>query len=314
MGGKKKKPAKRAPRRARPPRTNVIATSGLTKRFGPLVAVDHLDLEVHAGEIFSYLGPNGAGKSTTIRMLLDFLRPSEGTCTVLGGSPRDTNIRARIGYMPGEIRYDQTYTTRDVTDFYGTLRGGVDKTYVGELCERFDLDPSRPIRELSTGNRRKVAIVQAFMNRPELLLLDEPTSGLDPLLQQQFQHLVRESVHAGATVFLSSHVLPEVEALADRVGILRHGKLIEVAGVTALQRRALQRIELHLASDPSPAALSALKKVAEVHRAGRVLRIVVSGDVDPVVKAAAKMKVSKIVTHEADLEEEFLELYRSEEE
>ena len=217
----KTKPRKRpAPAKTKPRRTRargwVIETEGLTKRFQYVVAVDHLDLQVRRGEVFGYLGPNGSGKSTTIRMLLDFIRPTSGTYRLLGGTGGDPAIRSRVGYLPGELRFDLRYSTNDVVAFYGELRGGVERSWVDELCQRFDLDPSRPLGQLSSGNRRKVAIVQAFMHQPELLVLDEPTQGLDPLLQQAFQTLIRDVVSEGATVFLSSHVLPEVEALADR--------------------------------------------------------------------------------------------------
>jgi ABC-2 type transport system ATP-binding protein len=186
-----------------------VRTEGLTKHFGPVRAVDDLDLVIERGEVFGYLGPNGAGKTTTVRLLLDFLRPTAGRAVVLGGSGGDPEIRRRIGYLPGDLRLEPDYTGTDVIELFGSLRGGFDRPWVDSLLERFGLDPSRRVGELSTGNRRKVGVVQAFMSRPELLLLDEPTSGLDPLLQHEFNALVREVVAEGATVLLSSHVLPE---------------------------------------------------------------------------------------------------------
>ncbi|MGH9004235.1 MAG: ABC transporter ATP-binding protein, partial [Acidimicrobiia bacterium] len=216
----------------------VIETRQLTKRFGSLTAVDSLDLEVRRGEIFGYLGPNGAGKTTTIRLCLDFLRPTSGSLRVLDGTGRDPAVRRRTGYLPGDLKLDPRYTANDVLEFYGRLRGGLDQALVADLLERFDLDPTRPAGELSTGNRRKIGIVQAFAHRPELLILDEPTSGLDPLLQHEFQQVLRRAVADGATVFLSSHVLPEVEALAHRVGILRQGRLVAVAGIDELRAQA----------------------------------------------------------------------------
>ncbi|UZG59631.1 ABC transporter ATP-binding protein [Rhodococcus opacus] len=285
---------------------------GLSKCFGGVVAVDALDLDVHRGEVFGYLGPNGSGKSTTIRMLFDFIRPSAGTYTVLGGSGADPAIRRRLGYIPGELRFDPRHTTADLIAFYGRLRGGVDTTYVDALLERFDLDPVRPIGQLSTGNRRKTAIVQAFMHRPELLILDEPTSGLDPLLQHEFHQLVGDVTRDGATVFLSSHVLPEVEALADRVGILRKGTLVTVAAVDELQRRARQHIDLYLARDASAEPFEKLPGVLSATSSGAVIRLVVEGNVDAVLKRAATLPVRRIVTHETDLEDVFLNFYRDE--
>ena len=293
---------------------NVIETRGLTKRFGSLVAVDHLDLEVRQGEIYGILGPNGAGKSTTIRMLLDFIRPSEGTYAVFGRPSDDPSVRARIGYLPGELRFDPKYTARDLIDFYGALRGGVDERTVDAIVQRFSLDLDRPIGHLSSGNRRKVAILQAFMHSPDLYMLDEPTQGLDPLLQQEFQDLVKEVVADGATVLLSSHVLPEVEALADRVGILRRGRLVTVAAVHELQRRARQRIDLYVAGQASVRQFEQLPSVLDASRSGHVISIVVEGPVDAVIKEAAKINVRRIVTRETDLEDVFLDLYREEDE
>jgi ABC-2 type transport system ATP-binding protein len=290
-----------------------IRTESLTKRFGDLVAVDDLDLEVERGEVFGYLGPNGSGKSTTIRVLLDFIRPTAGRTEVLGGSGGDVDVRRRIGYLPGDLRLDPTYTGRDILDFYGDLRGGHDDAWVGSLLERFELDPHRPVGELSTGNRRKVGIVQAFAHRPELLVLDEPTSGLDPLLQQQFNALVREAVGWGATVFLSSHVLPEVEALADRVGILRRGRLVALATLEDLQREARQIIDLHVQGDADATPFAGLPGVVESRADGSRVRVVVDGPVDPVVKAAARFEVLRVVSHDADLEDVFLRYYEGSE-
>lgn len=291
----------------------VIETHTLTKRFGAVTAVDSLDLAVRRGEVFGYLGPNGSGKSTTIRLLLDFIRPTSGTYSVLGGSGADPSIRARIGYLPGELRFDPKYTAGDVIDLYGELRGGVPKQRIDDLLERFGLDPSRRIGQLSSGNRRKVAIMVAFMHSPELYLLDEPTQGLDPLLQHEFQALVKEVVSDGATVFLSSHVLPEVESLADRIAILRRGRLVTVARMSELERRARQRIELHVAGHATVRSFERLPSVVDASRAGNVISVLVKGPVDAVLKEAAKINVRRIYTREADLEDMFMDLYREEE-
>lgn len=288
----------------------MIRTNGLTKRFGGLVAVNSLDLEVQRGEVFGYLGPNGSGKSTTIRMLLDFIRPSAGSFEMLGSEGGRPDVRRRVGYLPGELKIDPKYTTNDVVRFYGDLRGGYDESFVGALFERFDLDPKRPIGQLSTGNKRKVGIVQAFMHRPELLLLDEPTQGLDPLLQYEFHQLIGEVKAAGATVFLSSHVLPEVEVLADRVGILRKGELVTVASVDDLQYQARQRIELYVSGRASIKPFQKLPGVTEVSRAGSIISVVVEGPVDAVLKEAARVNVRRIVTRETDLEDVFLRYYK----
>lgn len=287
-----------------------VSIHGLTKHFGPVRALDGLDLVVERGEIVGYLGPNGAGKTTTLRLLLDFVRPTRGTYRLLGGTGADPAIRARVGYLPGELRVDPTYTTRDLVDFYGSLRGGVDSRFVDQLLERFELDPRRPYRDLSTGNRRKVGIVQAFMHRPELLLLDEPTSGLDPLLQVEFTDLLRETNAAGATIVLSSHVVREVEAVARRVAILRRGRLVATVDVGELRRTARQRLEIHVDGGGNAAAFANLDAVRECTVIGEAIHLVVEGSVDAVVKVAATMNVRKITTHETDLEDVFLAYYR----
>jgi ABC-2 type transport system ATP-binding protein len=296
-----------AKRSRRPPA--VIRTKRLTKRFGKILAVDDLDLEVHRGEVFGYLGPNGSGKTTTIRMLLDFIRPTAGEIDVLGGTGADPEVRRRIGYLPGELRFDERYTSAELFDFYAALRGGVDAAYLDSLIERFSLDPSRRFKELSSGNRRKVALVQAFMHQPELLILDEPTQGLDPLLQREFQELVAETAGDGTTVFLSSHVLHEVEHLAARVGILRRGKLITVAGVEELRGKARQHVDLYTPKKESPAAFKRIPEVVDARGDGRVIRLVVEGSMERVIKAAARLGVQKIISEEPDLEDVFLDLY-----
>ena len=292
--------------------TSVVVADRLSKRFGNLIALDRLDLAVTRGEVFGYLGPNGAGKTTTIRLLLDALRPTDGNVAVLGRAPRDPATRARVGYLPAEFRVDPRYRANDLFEFFGALRGGLDRLYAGQLCERFGLDPTRPARDLSTGNRRKIAVVQAFVHRPELLILDEPTSGLDPLLQHAFHELVQETVADGATVFLSSHVLPEVEALADRVGILRRGQLVDIATVDELRARARQRIEFHVEGDGRAAAavFDGVQGVVSSITESRVVQLVVEGSVDAALKAAAQLTVVRVVTLDTDLEDIFLAYYR----
>jgi ABC-2 type transport system ATP-binding protein len=290
--------------------TAVVETSGLTKRFGDLTAVDTLDLAVERGEVFGFLGPNGAGKTTTIRMLLDILRPTAGAASVLGGAPGDPVVRARIGFLPADLHLDPKHRVRDAIDFLGALRGGFAPTEVHALLTRFDLDPDRPIGDLSTGNRRKVGVIQAFAGRPELLILDEPTSGLDPLLQHELLSLVEERVADGATVFLSSHVLPEVERVADRVGILRNGQLVSTGEIDELRAQTRQRLELHLAAPVDAKEFRDLPGVVEAQSHGNVVTLLTEGSVDSIVKAAAGFTVERIISHETDLEDTFLELYR----
>ncbi len=305
----RRKPAN-PPRRRRTFASAVIATKGLTKHFGPVKAVQDLDLEVRRGEIFGYLGPNGSGKTTTIRLLLDFIRPTSGSASVLGGTAADPAIRKRIGYLPGDLNLDPKYTGNDVFSFYGSLRGGVDEQRVRELVERFDLDPTRPIGQLSTGNRRKVGIVQAFMSRPELFILDEPTSGLDPLLQHELHQLVQESSDGGASVLLSSHVLPEVEQLADRVAILRKGRVVKLGGIDQLRRQARQRIDLYFDKRVDPKPFRLIPEVVEARSENKVVRLVVEGTVERVLRTAARLHAHRIYSPEGDLEDVFLSYYQ----
>src|SRR5579862_5626611 len=224
--------------------TPAIETSGLSKTYGNSVrALVGLDLRVERGEVFGFLGPNGAGKSTTIRLLLDLIRPTSGRAALLGLDAQRSPVEAReqVGYLPGDLRLLDRLTGRAQLDSLVRLRGG-EAPLRGELCERFGAVLDRPIRELSKGNRQKLGLVQAFMHRPPLLILDEPTSGLDPLLQEEFRALVRETAADGRTVFLSSHSLDEVQHAADRVGIIRAGRLLDVDSVASLRERALRHV------------------------------------------------------------------------
>src|SRR6516165_2981503 len=224
----------------------VIATSGLTKDYGSGRGLFGLDLEVRQGEVFGFLGPNGAGKSTTMRLLLDLIRPTSGSARVLGLDTRgqSVEIRRRVGFLPGDWALYPKLTGRVVLDYLARLRGGVDPRVRDSLVARFDADLGRPIRQLSTGNRQKLGLVQAFMHEPELLILDEPIAGLDPLVQQSFHTLLREVSAPGRTVFLSSHTLSEVERVAERVGVLRRGRLVVGDSLEKLRKVALQRLEI----------------------------------------------------------------------
>jgi ABC-2 type transport system ATP-binding protein len=295
--------------------TPAIRTDGLTKHYGRVVGISGLDLEVRPGEVFGFLGPNGAGKTTTIRLLLDFLRPTRGRAEVLGlDAQRDSvEIRRRVGYLPGDLSLYERLTARELLSYLGDLRGGVDDAYARGLAERLDLALDRRIRTLSKGNRQKVGIVQAFMHRPRLLVLDEPTSGLDPLVQNEFDRLVRETTTEGAAVFLSSHVLAEVERSVDRVGIVRAGELVVVEEVEALKRKALRELDVHFGAPPPAGAFEQLEGVRELARDDSVVRFAVQGSLDRLVKALAEHEVLNVVSHEPDLEEIFLGYYRGDE-
>ena len=294
---------------------SLIETRGLTKFYGDRRGLEDLDLQVQPGEVFGYLGPNGAGKTTTIRLLLDFLRPTRGSAVVLGVDPRHAaQTRRRIGYLPGELAFEGRERAGDLLRFFGDARGGVSARRINELAERLELDLSRKIRGLSKGNKQKVGLVQAFMHEPELLILDEPTTGLDPLMQQEFLEMVREVRANGQTVFMSSHVLAEVQNAADRVGIVRAGRLVAVERVESLGKRAVRRVEVHFAEPVSGAEFAGLPGVTGVSVEGPVLRCTVDGQLDPLVKALGRHTVVDMISAEPDLEETFLSYYYQSEE
>jgi ABC-2 type transport system ATP-binding protein len=288
-----------------------IQCDRLSKRFGEVAALSELSLEVQTGEVTGYLGPNGAGKTTTIRILMGLSRPTSGTFQVLGGSPQEPVVRARIGYLPGELRLDQRFKGGELLDHWARLRGGVDPGHRARLCERLQLDPGQPVRILSTGNRRKVGLVGAFQSRPDLLILDEPTSGLDPLVQAEFLLLVREAREAGATVFLSSHALAEVQRAADRVAVIRGGRLLIESTVEALRHSAVQRIEIWF-DEPSPEReLLEVVGVSDLVTEGSHVSFRMVGDLHPLLTILASHRVRTLIAPEPDLEEAFLALYQS---
>ena len=289
----------------------IIKTEKLTKYYGSHRGIIEVDLEVHQGEVFGFLGPNGAGKTTTIRVLLDLIRPTSGKAYVFGieSSVDPVAIHRRIGYLPGEFALYDRLTGGQTLEYFGNLRGGVDKAYRAQLVERFDLDPSRRYREYSKGNKQKVGLVAALQHRPELLMLDEPTAGLDPLVQQTFFSLLREHVKDGATVFLSSHILSEVERSCDRVAIIREGRLVRVDRVDALRDLAHHQVELRFEGKPPADAFKKLKSVSDVTVEDHILRMRVLGSITPVVQAAAKLGVTDFLSREPSLEETFLAQY-----
>jgi ABC-2 type transport system ATP-binding protein len=291
--------------------TAVVRTEDLTKYYGSRRGLEGLSINVGAGEVFGYLGPNGAGKTTTIRMLLDLIRPSRGRVQVFGGDPRRDGvaIRRRIGYLPGELVFDGRERVDSFLRFLGQARGGVNPRQVTELAERLELDMSRQIKGLSKGNKQKVGLVQAFMHDPELLILDEPTTGLDPLMQQEFLTLVRQAREAGQTVFMSSHVLAEVQQVADRVAIIRDGRLVTVEKVESLGRRAVRHVRIHFDAAVPVDAFEGLAGVRDLTVDGPVVECHVDGKLDPLVKAAARFTVIDLLSAEPDLEQTFLSYY-----
>ena len=291
-----------------------IQTFGLVKNYGKVEALRGLDLQVKRGEIFGFLGPNGAGKTTTIRCLLDAIRPTGGSAQVLGLNPQQDPValQARVGYLPGELRLEENMRVQAALKLLNSLRQPrAPWTYVLELAERLDLDMSRRFKNLSKGNKQKVGVIQAFMHKPELLILDEPTSGLDPLMQQEVHALVREAHRDGATVFFSSHVLSEVEELAERVGIIRKGELVDVVEPETLKRRSLLRARIVFQKEVDATALSKAQGVRDlVAEDGRSVSLEIEGEMDPLIKALAKFPISRLETEVPSLEEVFLVHYK----
>jgi ABC-2 type transport system ATP-binding protein len=291
---------------------NVIHTQNLSKVYsGGARALDHLNLDVQRGEIFGYLGPNGAGKTTTIRLLLDFIRPSEGSASLLGMDARRDSvaIKGRVGYLPAELNLWDRQTAQQIVHFIGQARGGYDAAYVRTLAERLQFDLSKKVRSYSTGNKRKLGLIIALMNKPDLLILDEPSSGLDPLMQQMFYQLMQEARAEGRTVFLSSHILSEVQAICDRVGILRGGQLQAVQRVDQLTHADFRHVTLRLREPADAALLAGVAGVSEVSAEGMLLRLQLSGDFDPLLRAIGKLYVEDIEVQEPSLEEVFLRFY-----
>ncbi|WP_155360493.1 ABC transporter ATP-binding protein [Acrocarpospora macrocephala] len=293
--------------------TAVVEAEGLTKFYGQRRGLEDLDLAIQPGEVFGYLGPNGSGKTTTIRLLLDVIRPTRGRATVLGLDPGDAKVRARIGYLPGELALAGRERAGQYLRFLADARGGVAQARIDELAERLEADLSVPMGKLSKGNKQKVGLIQAFMHRPEFLILDEPTSGLDPLVQQEFLAMVREVRADGRTVLMSSHVLAEVEHVSDRVGIVRSGRLVAVEEVAALREKAVRRVELHFDAPVPPEAFEGLPGVRDLRAAGASVTCTIDGRPDALIKAAARFTVVHLVSAEPDLEEIFLTYYSGEE-
>jgi len=275
--------------------TAVINTTDLTKSYGEHRGILDVNLEINEGEVFGLLGPNGAGKTTCRRVFLDFIRPTSGSATVFVMDSRadSVQIRQRVGYLPGDFITYEKLTALELLEYFANLRSG-NLVKARVLAERFNLDLTRKIGELSRGNRQKVGLVQAFMSDPDLLILDEPTTGLDPLLQQEFHELVIEESKAGKTLFVSSHMLAEVEIICDRVGIIREGSLVTVEEVAALRERALTQVEIEFDDTVSAADFEAVEGVTDVVASKHLFTCSVSGSVDSLIKAAAKHTVVRI--------------------
>ena len=293
--------------------TSVIDVRGLSKDYGEGHGLFDLDMEVQQGEVFGFLGPNGAGKSTTIRLLLDLIKPTSGSARVLGRDlgRHSLEIRRRVGFLPGDLAMYQKLTGRAMLDYLARLRGGVDPHLRDSLAERFDADLGRPLRHLSTGNRQKIGLIQAFMHEPELLILDEPIAGLDPLVQQSFHALLGEVSGQGRTVFLSSHTLSEVERVTHRLAILRQGRLVVVDSLESLRKVAIQRLEIEFGAPVDGEEFRALPGVTELNADGRSLTVGFEGSADAVIKTAARHDVLAIRPREHDLEDIFLRYYRA---
>jgi ABC-2 type transport system ATP-binding protein len=288
-----------------------VRCDALTKHFGSVRAVEGLSLTVDPGEVVGFLGPNGAGKTTTIRLLLDLIRPTSGRVEVLGSTPREggAEVRRQIGYVPGDPAMYNRLTGRQLLEFLAALRGTPSLKQSEVLAERLEVALDRPIGTLSRGNRQKIGVVQAFAHEPALLVLDEPTSGLDPVSQRTFRSLVREATARGAAVLLSSHVLSEVQRIADRVAIIRAGRLVTIEPMRDLEAKALRVLEIRFAGEVNADDFANLPGVRSVELEGDLLRASVTGPVDALVKTAARYTVESIAGHEADLEDVFLAFY-----
>ena len=293
----------------------MIEAQGLTKSYGGKRGITDVSFSLEEGEVFGFLGPNGAGKTTTIRVLMALIRANSGTAQIAGLDcwQQSVEIKKLVGYIPGEPALDPSLTGGQILEFFAHLRGGVDQAYLKQLIERFDLDTRGKFRQYSTGNKRKVVLIQAFMHRPRLLILDEPTSGLDPLNQLEFDRMVKEVRDEGRTVFLSSHILSEVEKTCTRVGIIRAGSIVRIGGVAEVT--AIKRYEMTITFGTAVPVdvFKTLEGVVEVEASdqGHTLRLGMQGPADAVIKAAARYPVISVTSHEPSLEDIFLRYYEA---
>ena len=290
-----------------------IILQGLKKNYGEVKALQGVDLRVEQGEIFGFLGPNGAGKTTTLRCMLDLIRPNDGRIQILGLDPqRDpVEVRAKAGYLPGELNLEGNLTGRSLLRYLYELRGNhFSPGRALELAERFEVDLNQPIKNLSHGNKQKIGLIQALMHDPQLLLLDEPTTGLDPLIQRELLQILLEARETGATVFFSSHIISVVERIADRVGIIRKGKIIEVANTEDLLKRAVRRAQVRFRQPVDVSLFNQLPGVEVIStNGGRSVLLQVTGDMDSLIKVLARQSVIEIETERPSLEEIFMTYY-----
>jgi ABC-2 type transport system ATP-binding protein len=293
------------------PMPPIIETEGLTKSYGTHRGIADVDLEVQQGEVFGFLGPNGAGKTTTMRVLLDLIRPTSGRASVFGieSTADPVTIHRRSGYLPGEFDLYDRLTGAQTIEYFANLRGGVDPAYTKQLLERIDLDPSRRFREYSRGNKQKVGLVVALQHRPDLLILDEPTSGLDPLIQQTFFELIREARNEGRTVFLSSHIIDEVQRTCDRVAIIREGRIVQTGTVDAIRKLAFHHVELVFGTPVATGVFSDIPGVSDVNAEDGRITLRMSGAIGPLMQVATRHDLLDVVSREPDLEDVFLTFY-----
>jgi ABC-2 type transport system ATP-binding protein len=293
--------------------TAIIEVQGLTKSYSGKRGITNVSFQVEEGEVFGFLGPNGAGKTTTIRLLMALLRGDAGTARIAGLDvwQQSVEIKRLIGYLPGELSLDPNLTGGQILEYFGHLRGGVDQAYLKQLIARLDCDPSRKFRQYSSGNKRKIGIIQAFMHRPRLLILDEPTGGLDPLNQQEFDRMVKEVRDDGRTIFLSSHILTEVEQDCTRVAIIREGQLVRLGSVAELKDIKRHEVRITFSEAVPIEAFKQLSGVEQVEQLadGHTLRLIVQGGVDAVIKEAAQHSVVAMTSLEPSLEDIFLRYY-----
>ena len=291
--------------------SEVIAVKELTKFYGTQRGIIDLNFSVEKGEIFGFLGPNGAGKTTTIRVLLDFMRPSSGTAEIFGldCADHDVEIKRLIGYLPGELHLYDSLKAKSFLEYMAQFRGNVDWNFVTRLSARLQADLSGQIKKMSQGNKQKIGLISALMHQPKLLILDEPTNGLDPLIQHEFYHLLEEARKGGTTIFMSSHNLPEVEKICDRVGIIKDGQLVIVETIKSLRQKAIRPLEVHFVKAPEEGAFRKIDGVKNLSVEDGTLRCSVVGSLDSFIKQLAKYEVTNIISQEPNLEEIFLTYY-----
>ena len=291
-----------------------IIIKNLSKHYGKARGISNINLEVYAGETFGFLGPNGAGKTTTIRTILNFIKPNDGSVEVLGldsvGDSRE--IHKNIGYLPGELELFNQMTGRSFLTFMANIRGGVDWSYVEEMITNLNAQVDKPIGSLSHGNKQKIGLIQAFMHDPDVLILDEPTNGLDPLVQEEFHKILRDLKESNKTVFLSSHVMSEVEEICDRVAIIREGQLIAIEKIEDLKDKKLQSIEVHFASKVEDNIFENVLNISDIKIDGNIAKVKISGakNLDSFIKTIANYEVIKIIAPEPNLEEIFLSYFK----